>query len=93
MSFYRFPAISGIEKITNKQQIEKIRSEYIEVARAEIRYRCEKENDKRVDYGMELMDIIHAAETALRIEFTEDEVAELRKMVEEKNRARDYYDE
>lgn len=47
----------------------------------------------RIFYGMELMDVIHAAETALRMEFSDDEVSHLRDMVERKNRARGHYGE
>ena len=42
---------------------------------------------------MELMDVIHAAETALRMEFSYEEVEALRDRVEEKNRKRGYYGE
>ena len=45
----------------------------------------------RTAYGMELMDVIHAAETALRMEFSDAEVERLREAVEEKNRRRGYY--
>ena len=41
---------------------------------------------------MELMDVIHAAETALRMEFDDAEVDGLREAVEEKNRERGYYE-
>lgn len=47
----------------------------------------------RIAYGMELMDVIHAAETALRMDFADDEVSELRDMVERKNQRRCYYGE
>ena len=50
------------------------------------------EREKRA-YGMELMDVIHAAETALRMEFSEDEAAELQSAVIGKNGKRGYYDE
>ncbi len=39
------------------------------------------------------MDVIHAAETALRMEFSDAEVNGLRDAVKEKNRKRGYYDE
>lgn len=45
----------------------------------------------RIFYGMELMGVIHAAETALRMEFSDAEVERLREAVEEKNRRRGYY--
>ena len=46
----------------------------------------------RTAYGMELMDVIHAAETALRMELTDAEVDGLSEAVEEKNRRRGYYE-
>ena len=47
----------------------------------------------RIAYGMELMDVIHAAETALRMEFSDAEVVGLQLKVIEKNRGRGYYGE
>lgn len=47
----------------------------------------------REAYGMELMDVIHAAETALRMEFDDDDVYRLRERVIEKNAGRFYYRE
>ena len=44
-------------------------------------------------YGMELMDVIHAAGTALRMEFADHEVETLHGCVERKNRERGYYGE
>lgn len=40
---------------------------------------------------MELMDVIHAAETALRMDFGEEEAEELRRKVIGKNENRGYY--
>lgn len=56
--------------------------------------RREKMSDAdRTAYGMELMDVIHAAETALRMEFDDDDVYRLRERVIEKNAGRFYYRE
>ena len=88
--FYRFPAMEKLDEWTNQQQIDKVLSEYREAAKAEVIYRC-GEPEWRMSYGMELMDIIHATETALRIEFTDEEVERLRDEVEKKNRDRGYY--
>ncbi len=52
---------------------------------------CSKDNNERYCYGVELMDLIHAVETALRIEFSDKEVEELRNKTEQKNRDRGYY--
>lgn len=49
--------------------------------------------EARDAYGMELMDVIHAAETALRMKFDDSEVDQLRAAVEAKNRERGYYGE
>ena len=49
------------------------------------------EDADRTAYGMELMDVIHAAETALRMEFSDAEVVGLQLKVIEKNRKRGYY--
>lgn len=47
----------------------------------------------RIFYGMELLDVIHAAETALRMEFGDEEVERLRDLVIRKNQRRGYYGE
>lgn len=97
--FYRFPAMAGLGERDNEQQVEKLRSESLEACGAlwdyDMGVRFGKPNapERRTAYGMELMDVIHAAETALRMEFGDDEVAELRDAVEAKNRKRGYYDE
>lgn len=53
--------------------------------------RKEISDSDRTAYGMELMDAIHAAETALRMEFSDAEVVGLQLKVIEKNRKRGYY--
>lgn len=42
-------------------------------------------------YGMELLDVMHATETALRMSFEEEDVVKLQMHVIEKNRKRGYY--
>ena len=95
--FYRFPAMAKMGEWTNEQQVEKLRSESIEACNAlwdyDIGARFGKPNapNRRNAYGMELIDVIHAAETALRMEFSDEEVGTLRDAVEDKNRKRGYY--
>lgn len=101
MMFYRFPATVRLGEWTNEQQVAKVWDEAFEAVDA--LHEClwdydtgtrreEMEEADRTAYGMELMDVIHAAETALRMEFTGEEVDALRDKVEEKNRVRGYYD-
>lgn len=102
-AFYRFPAMARLAELTNEGQVRSIKSEVYEVDDAEcelfaFRDRTpsladdEMRASARRTYGMELMDVIHAAETALRMEFSEDEARDLRDAVERKNRERGYYD-
>lgn len=104
-SFYRFPAMAELAEYTNDQQVDCIHSEVAEARIALIEYESEagqpgsvkrvcgtNETKLRTAYGMELMDVIHAAETALRMEFSDNEVEQLRDAVEEKNRRRGYYE-
>lgn len=98
--FYRFPAMARLGEWTNEHQVTKVCCEACEAWDA-LRdclwdydtgtRREEMSEADRTAYGMELMDVIHAAETALRMEFSDDEVNELRGMVERKNRKRGYY--
>lgn len=90
MSVYRFPAYAN-ENVALKDQLDKIKGELREAKCAEIRYMCLNEADDRMELCMELLDIIHATETALRAEYTEDEVEEARAKVIEKNARRMYY--
>lgn len=95
--FYRFPAMAKLGERTNEQQAEKVRSESLEACNAlwdydmGARFGKPDAPKRRTAYGIELMDVIHAAETALRMEFGDEEVDALRDAVEEKNRKRGYY--
>lgn len=105
--FYRFPAMAKLGEWTNIKQLEKVIEEVGEAHDAleamydwfRLAFTTQDEAElKKVDlarnaYGMELMDVIHAAETALRMEFTPSEVDMLRDKVERKNRERGYYGE
>lgn len=97
--FYRFPAMAKLSEWNNHQQVNKLREE---VAEAQITSSglavtrmidVQDAERYRKMYGEELMDVIHDAETALRMEFSDDEVAALRDFVEKKNRDRGYYKE
>lgn len=98
-SFYRFPAMAKLNEWNREQQLASIKSEVSEVKYAidYLEYSSEcvdgRTGDLRDLYGLELMDVIHATETALRMEFTDEEVSELRDAVEKKNRDRGYYGE
>lgn len=85
--FYRFPAMAELSEWDNAQQIEQIDEEVEEARRAYY------ESGNEIPYGVELMDVIHAAETALRMTFNDSEVSHLHDLVIEKNRKRGYYDE
>ena len=85
--FYRFPAMAKLNEWGNAQQVEKIEEEAEEAKEAYYG------SDNEIPYGVELMDVIHAAETALRMNFNDDEVSHLHELAIEKNRKRGYYDE
>lgn len=85
--FYRFPAMAKLNEWDNADQIIKIEEEVEEARKAYFAV------DNEIPYGVELMNIIHSAETALRMNFSEEEVAHLHKLAVEKNRKRGYYDE
>lgn len=105
--FYRFPAMAEMDEYESIQQCSHICDEANEAFDAsakmlgcfyraydsESKERYEIAYEARNAYGMELMDVIHAAETALRMEFSPSEVEYLRDKVEAKNRERGYYDE
>ncbi len=98
--FYRFPAMAKLGERTLEQQMAKVREEVAEaeeacglVARVSPYTAPEDVLVRIIGFGMELMDVIHAAETALRMSFTPDEVKEFREAVIERNRKRGYYDE
>ena len=56
-------------------------------------YMSEESQKARREYLMEVFDIIHATETLLRMEATDEEVKQLQQAVIEKNRKRGYYGE
>lgn len=91
MKFYRFP-----ECVTNLNlgdSIQKIKEEVDEVALVfDDYYHNLNINAMKVQLGMELMDVIHATETMLRKNFTDEELEYFQTMVVEKNRQRGYYD-
>ena len=97
--FYRFPAIAASDGFSRLDQFGKLIEEVSEVEAArnaiDLAYDFCDDRDEiemyRTAYGMELMDVIHAAETALRMEFSDVEADELRAEVEDKNRKRGYY--
>lgn len=96
--FYRFPAMAKLYEFNDLQQVEYIQGEAKEAMDAlcsilKGSFNKKFRDRKRKAYGMELMDVIHATETALRMEFTEKEVEELQRRVIEKNRKRGYYDD
>lgn len=85
--FYRFPAIKGLEEFDNSEQLEKIDSEVEESRDAYFG----APNDAA--FGIELMDVIHAAETALCINFTDEEVESMHQLTISKNKKRGYYND
>lgn len=97
--FYRFPAMAVSDGYSRLDQFGKLIEEVSEVesARRTLSLADDFCDDRgeieryREAYGMELMDVIHAAETALRMEFNDAEVDDLRDAVEDKNRKRGYY--
>lgn len=91
--FYRFPAMAKLSEWTNKQQVNYIIGEADEARIALANMNASTVESRRRDYGMELMDVIHSAETALRMEFTDEEVEHLHRLTIEKNRKRGYYDD
>lgn len=86
-NFYRFPPMAKLGEWDDIDQITKIGQELDEAREA-----CFGSSGD-ADYGVELMDVIHAAETALRMVFNEAEVELLRQLCIEKNRKRGYYGE
>lgn len=95
--FYRFPAMAKLGEFTNQEQAHYIQDESDEAYSALVFWTYgngshDHEAD-RMAYGMELLDVIHATETALRMEFADEEVEELQRRVIEKNQTRGYYDE
>lgn len=94
--FYRFPAMAKAGEWTNEEQVVKVREKSTEACNAfwvyEITVQSKKaDHERRTRYGMKLMSLLHCVETALRMEFGDDEVAEFQQATEEKNRKRGYY--
>lgn len=96
--FYRFPAMEKLDELTNPQQMRHIKDELCEANYEELNLYAVRgsgnkaaEGDARRRYGMELMDVIHTCETALRIEFEDGEIDGLQSAIVEKNRKRGYY--
>lgn len=102
MNVYTFPPMKGLEYFYRNVQLHQIRGELREAFDALKDYELkEEEYDEELEdilatreaFGMELLDIIHATETLLRMEFTAPEVEELIIKVIRKNADRNYYDE
>lgn len=103
--FYRFPAMADLKDFTTIQQVNyiaqevreaidaalKMQSSYDHATNTLVREDFDEADNDRCEYGKELMDVIHAVETALRMEFSDAEVGGLRDAVEDKNRKRGYY--
>lgn len=84
--FYRFPEISGATHYTPQDQVAHVLSEAKEVEAA-------VDLETYYEPMLELMDVIHSAETMLRIYgCTDTELELLRDLTIEKNRKRGYYD-
>ena len=99
MSVYRFPAIANPPDCVKKQldkigeELAEVREAYERMIRAKRSHGEDSEEYKeaRMQYGIEHLDVIQSDETALRMEFAEDEVEEFRAKVIEKNANRSYY--
>lgn len=95
-SLYKFPEITGLRMMVPLQCLDKITEEATEACEAYLSYlRAEDEEAKeraRRNYGMGLIDLAHAAESAIRNGFNDREVEMLMKDCIEKNRARGCYD-
>lgn len=83
--FYRFPAMEDVDKFSPEDQAEHVLSEAKEVKDATM-------IESYYEPMLELMDVIHSAETMLRIYgCTEKELELLRDLTIEKNTKRGYY--
>lgn len=87
MSFFRFPAMAKLSEWDMADQLTKIEEELEEVRNAYFGNEC------NIATGVELMDLIHASETALRMLFTDEEVESLHSLAISKNAKRGYYEE
>lgn len=104
--FYRFPAMADLKDFTIIQQVNyiaqevraaidaalKMQSSYDHASNTLVREDFDEADNDRCEYGKELMDIIHSAETALRMGFSDEQVDRLCELVIEKNATRGYYD-
>lgn len=89
--FYRFPKIIVDNCID--EQLLKIEEEINEVCNVFNKAKLYSNIDEiKVELGLELMDVIHATESMLRKNFTDEEVETFQTLVIEKNRQRGYYD-
>lgn len=86
--FYRFPEIVFPSPRnpcrTSLEQVQNIFQKATELL-------DEVNNQRKYQMGVKAMEVIHAAETLLRRNFTEDEVQELRDECERKNRLKGRY--
>ena len=83
---FNFPLCTKHEK-TVSEQLEHLQSEVIETMHAWYT------GESVYDVGTELLDVIHAAETTLRmLNFTNYELNDLKDRVIQKNAERGYYD-
>lgn len=86
--FYRFPAMAELDEYTLEDQVKKVREEAEELVKVE---GC---GNSYYEQDFEAMDVIHAAESYLRMRHHSPETLEmLRQLVIEKNRKRGYYDD
>lgn len=100
---YQFPRMKNIGDWIIQDQLAKIQDETKEAIYACGNYGCVQLTTgyaspnaelARKEYLVELMDIIHCVETALRMEDVDNEEYEqVRQLVIEKNRKRGYYDD
>ena len=99
-AFYRFSAMTRLEELASQEQLAYIGYELAEAHEAYKTWEatCGIPGSVQRVCGTDAPTrrwayVIHAAETALRMEFSDDEARDLRNAVERKNRERGYYDE
>lgn len=95
--------MKNLGDFTISDQLAKIEDETKEAIKAcgdygcvqlETRFDSPQAEKAREEYLMELLDIIHCVETALRMEYVDEaEYERIRQLVIEKNRKRGYYDD
>jgi hypothetical protein len=90
-TFYRFPKITNPSPKnlcrTPMEQAQKVLEEATELFEE-----AKRPDARRIEMGLEAMDVIHAVETLLRRYFTDCEVRLLRDHCMLKNAARGFYD-